>query len=69
MQYMPKSYTEFEYKAKNWLNGRKAPNYALTLFPDMIHKAEAVMLYIFIDIIYSMQNNIHIEYLQQIKMQ
>ena len=42
MQYMPKSYTEFEYKAKNWLNGRKAPNYALTLFPQMIHEAEAV---------------------------
>lgn len=42
MQYMPKSYSEFEYKAKNWLNGRKAPNYALTLFPEMIHRAEAV---------------------------
>eukprot|EP01083_Nonionella_stella_P055238 145780_1 len=41
MQYMPKSYTEFEYKAKNWLNGRKAPNYALTLFPEMIHHAES----------------------------
>jgi len=40
MQYMPKSYAEFEYKAKNWLNGRKAPNYAQTLFPSMIHKAE-----------------------------
>lgn len=46
MQYMPKSYTEFEYKAKNWLNGRKAPNYALTLFPDMIHQSEAVCYYI-----------------------
>ena len=44
MQYMPKSYTEFEYKAKNWLNGRKAPNYALTLFPDMIHQSEAVCI-------------------------
>ncbi len=41
MQYMPKSYTEFEYKAKNWLNGRKAPNYALTLFPEMIRHAES----------------------------
>ena len=41
MQFMPKSYTEFEYKAKNWLNGRKAPNYALTLFPEMIHHSES----------------------------
>ena len=47
MQYMPKSYSEFEYKAKNWLNGRKAPNYALTLFPAMIHQSEAVC-YIYI---------------------
>lgn len=47
MQYMPKSYTEFEYKAKNWLNGRKAPNYALTLFPEMIHQSEAVCFMMF----------------------
>eukprot|EP01084_Bolivina_argentea_P028396 52778_1 len=32
----PTSYIEFEAKAKNWLNGRRAPNYGNTLFPDMI---------------------------------
>jgi hypothetical protein len=32
----PSNYLEFEAKAKNWLNGRRAPNYGNTLFPDMI---------------------------------
>eukprot|EP01084_Bolivina_argentea_P019158 35631_1 len=32
----PSSYNEFEQKAKNWLNGRRAPNYGNTLFPEMI---------------------------------
>ena len=36
----PRTYTEFEAKAKNWLNGRRAPNYGATLFPDMIKTAE-----------------------------
>lgn len=38
----PRTYTEFEAKAKNWLNGRRAPNYGATLFPDMIKTAETV---------------------------
>eukprot|EP01083_Nonionella_stella_P070491 188634_1 len=36
----PRTYTEFEAKAKNWLNGRRAPNYGASLFPDMIKTAE-----------------------------
>ena len=40
IQNAPKTYLEFENKAKNWLNGRRAPNYASTLFPDMIKAAE-----------------------------
>jgi len=32
---------EYEKKSKNWLNGRRAPNYAKTLFPRFIHDAEA----------------------------
>jgi len=36
----PSCYVEFESKAKNWLNGRRAPNYGNTLFPDMLSSAE-----------------------------
>ena len=36
----PNCYLEFESKAKNWLNGRRAPNYGNTLFPDMLTSAE-----------------------------
>eukprot|EP00485_Elphidium_margaritaceum_P007592 CAMPEP_0202695148 /NCGR_PEP_ID=MMETSP1385-20130828/8811_1 /ASSEMBLY_ACC=CAM_ASM_000861 /TAXON_ID=933848 /ORGANISM="Elphidium margaritaceum" /LENGTH=590 /DNA_ID=CAMNT_0049351121 /DNA_START=233 /DNA_END=2005 /DNA_ORIENTATION=- len=36
----PSTYEEFEAKAKNWLNGRRAPNYGNTLFPDMIKSAD-----------------------------
>lgn len=36
----PQTYEEFESKAKNWLNGRRAPNYGNTLFPDMIKSSE-----------------------------
>ena len=36
----PTTYIEFESKAKNWLNGRRAPNYGNTLFPDMIKSSE-----------------------------
>ena len=36
----PSCYLEFESKAKNWLNGRRAPNYGNTLFPDMLTSAE-----------------------------
>ena len=42
IQNAPKTYLEFENKAKNWLNGRRAPNYASTLFPDMIKAAGSV---------------------------
>ena len=38
----PASIEEYERKARNWLNGRRAPNYAQTLFPDMIKAAEQV---------------------------
>eukprot|EP01084_Bolivina_argentea_P015384 28783_1 len=36
----PSNYEEYERKARNWLNGRRAPNYAGTLFPDMIKASE-----------------------------
>ena len=36
----PSSYIEFEAKAKNWLNGRRAPNYGNTLFVEMMKSAE-----------------------------
>ena len=36
----PQSYEEFLLKSKNWLNGRRAPNYGNTLFPDMICSSE-----------------------------
>ena len=39
---LPQSYLEFEKKAKSWLNGRRAPNYGKTLFPEMINSAEKV---------------------------
>ena len=29
----PKTKKEYEKKSKNWLNGRRAPNYGKTLFP------------------------------------
>ena len=32
--HFPRSYSEFEAKAKNWLNWHRAPNYGATLFPD-----------------------------------
>ena len=37
---MPTKYGDFQFKAKNWVCGRRAPNYANSLFPEMIHKAE-----------------------------
>ena len=40
----PANYAEYERKARNWLNGRRAPNYAGTLFPDMVRGAEQVPL-------------------------
>eukprot|EP01084_Bolivina_argentea_P109838 196235_1 len=40
MTVMPQRYQEFEFKAKNWVCGRRAPNYANTLFPQMIVHAE-----------------------------
>lgn len=36
----PKSKKEYEKKSKNWLNGRRAPNYGKTLFPFFIASAE-----------------------------
>lgn len=36
----PKTKKEYEKKAKNWLNGRRAPNYGKTLFPFFISSAE-----------------------------
>ena len=36
----PKTKKEYEKKSKNWLNGRRAPNYGRTLFPFFIHEAE-----------------------------
>jgi len=36
----PRSKREYEKKAKNWLNGRRAPNYGRTLFPHFISEAE-----------------------------
>ena len=33
---MPLNLKEYENRSKNWLNGRRAPNYAKTLFPEMI---------------------------------
>ena len=37
---MPSKYSEFVFKSKNWVCGRRAPNYANTLFPQMIGNAE-----------------------------
>eukprot|EP01084_Bolivina_argentea_P138726 244163_1 len=36
----PKSKKEYEKKSKNWLNGRRAPNYGKTLFPYFITDCE-----------------------------
>mmetsp|Transcript_5227 Transcript_5227/g.8766 ORF Transcript_5227/g.8766 Transcript_5227/m.8766 type:complete len:490 (+) Transcript_5227:14-1483(+) len=36
----PRTYSQFEKKAKNWVCGRRAPNYGRTLFPEMILKAQ-----------------------------
>eukprot|EP00485_Elphidium_margaritaceum_P008530 CAMPEP_0202700424 /NCGR_PEP_ID=MMETSP1385-20130828/13592_1 /ASSEMBLY_ACC=CAM_ASM_000861 /TAXON_ID=933848 /ORGANISM="Elphidium margaritaceum" /LENGTH=611 /DNA_ID=CAMNT_0049357599 /DNA_START=285 /DNA_END=2120 /DNA_ORIENTATION=+ len=36
----PQTKREYEKKAKNWLNGRRAPNYAKTLFPWFVEEAE-----------------------------
>eukprot|EP01084_Bolivina_argentea_P158370 275884_1 len=35
----PKSKKEYEKKSKNWLNGRRAPNYGKTLFPFFVSAA------------------------------
>eukprot|EP00484_Ammonia_sp_Unknown_P017040 CAMPEP_0197024764 /NCGR_PEP_ID=MMETSP1384-20130603/5257_1 /TAXON_ID=29189 /ORGANISM="Ammonia sp." /LENGTH=619 /DNA_ID=CAMNT_0042453207 /DNA_START=314 /DNA_END=2173 /DNA_ORIENTATION=+ len=40
MRSLPKSIQEYENRAKNWLNGRRAINYAQNLFPEMILCAE-----------------------------
>ena len=40
----PKSKKEYEKKSKNWLNGRRAPNYGKTLFPFFITSAEKYIL-------------------------
>ena len=42
MNKLPEQYADFEFKAKNWLCGRRAPNYGNTLFPEMINKARQV---------------------------
>lgn len=47
----PANYAEYERKARNWLNGRRAPNYAGTLFPDMVRAAQQVCL----QLIYNVQ--------------
>ena len=36
----PKNYLEYESKAKNWLNGRRAKEYSIGLYADMIICAE-----------------------------
>ena len=40
---MPKSLKEYENRSKNWLNGCGAPNYATTLFAEMIHFVKKVL--------------------------
>merc|ERR1719464_1724720 len=40
MRSLPKSLQEYENRAKNWLNGRRAINYAQTLFPEILLCAE-----------------------------
>eukprot|EP01083_Nonionella_stella_P211060 763566_1 len=40
MRSLPKTLQEYENRAKNWLNGRRAINYAQNLFPEMILCAE-----------------------------
>ena len=49
---MPKSLKEYENRSKNWLNGRRAPNYAKTLFPEMIHAVKKVwsLLFLFLSV-------------------
>jgi len=37
---VPKTRKEYEKKSKNWLNGRRAPNYGKTLFPMFIFESE-----------------------------
>lgn len=38
----PTTYKDYKSKSKNWMHGRRAPNYAKTLFPEMINAAESV---------------------------
>eukprot|EP01083_Nonionella_stella_P078339 214333_1 len=40
----PRTRKEYEKKSKNWLNGRRAPNYSRTLFPYFITDAERYSL-------------------------
>ena len=40
---MPKTLKEYEIRSRNWLNGRRAPNYAKTLFPEMIQYVKKVL--------------------------
>eukprot|EP01083_Nonionella_stella_P266531 901517_1 len=40
----PRTRREYEKKSKNWLNGRRAPNYSKTLFPFFITEAEQYSL-------------------------
>ena len=48
----PANYEEYERKARNWLNGRRAPNYAGTLFPDMVRASEQVLFIYYLYIFY-----------------
>eukprot|EP01084_Bolivina_argentea_P291956 501843_1 len=41
MRSVPKSFQDYETRAKNWLNGRRAINYAQSLFPEMMLCADA----------------------------
>ena len=45
---MPNSLTDYENRSRNWLNGRRAPNYAKTLFPEMIHAVKKVWCFPFL---------------------
>ena len=46
IQNAPKTYVEFEKKVKNWMNGRRAPNYAATLYLDMIGASQIYADYV-----------------------
>lgn len=40
----PKKYNEYKTRAVNWLNGRRAPNYDRSLYPDILEMTQEVYI-------------------------